>query len=108
MLALLKKLFKRKPPTEEHMVYSQLLNEAESRIRVYVIKSEPSKYRFEHKTDQGSTSFVTRRFLTDYLPAEELQTGMYDKLVSKKFNLEITFKPNHNQGTLRDSKQSNL
>lgn len=108
MFKLLKKLFGKSDVLEEYLVYCLKIENPIGQVRVFVINGEPNKYRFEWKTPTESHSFITRRYLTAYLPSDELQTGMYDKLVNKKFNLNISFEPKHKQGTSRDSEQSNL
>lgn len=108
MFKTLKKLVTKLTNNEEHLVYSLQVQYPPGHVRVFVIKGRSNRYRFEWKTETESHSFITRRFLTEYPPVDELQTGMYDKLVNKKFNLRITFEPKHRQGTQRDSEQSNL
>lgn len=76
----------------EWMIYSMLLDDEVSRIRVYIIKDSPSKYRFEYTSGNLKSSFVTRRFLTEVDPIEEIQKGIYDRTVSKHFGINISFK----------------
>lgn len=88
---LIRKLFVR--DEEELLVYLLPLPLSDGEIRVYILKDEPGKYKFEHRTKDESHSFKVRRFLTSKPAVEELQTGLYDKVLSKKFDMNISLIP---------------
>lgn len=94
MLNILKKIVQkyRNKDKEEWMIYSILMDDDVSRVRVYIIKDSPAKFRFEYTSGNMKTSFVTRRYLTETDPIEEIQKGIYDRIVSKTFGINISFK----------------
>lgn len=86
-----RKLFLR--DEEELLIYRKPLPLSDGEIRVYILKNEIGKYKFEHKTKDESHSFKTRRYLTNKPAVEELQLGLYDKVLSKKFDMNISLIP---------------
>lgn len=80
------------PQGTDRMVYSMRLGNAIEHIDVYLNDKRPNKYKFVYVNGVKEQSFTTRRYLLNLHPGEEITTGMYDKVVSKRFNKDISFK----------------